>query len=51
MIQLHIASNALPRVKRNVEVRYSNFGKETRIIGTFGLVIKNILSIPDEYII
>ena len=46
-----IASNALPRVKRNIEVKYSRFGKEARITGTFGLVIKNILSIPDEYII
>lgn len=46
-----IASNALPKVKRNIEIRYTNFGKEARIIGTFGLVIKNILSIPDEYII
>ena len=46
-----IASNALPKVKRNVEVKYSHFGKEARIIGTFGLVIKNILSIPDEYIL
>jgi predicted NBD/HSP70 family sugar kinase len=46
-----IASNALPRVKRTVEVKYSRFGKEARIIGAFGLVIKNILSIPEEYII
>jgi predicted NBD/HSP70 family sugar kinase len=46
-----IASNALPRIKRSVEVKYSRFGKEARIIGAFGLVIKNILSIPDEYII
>jgi len=46
-----IASNALPKVKRDVEIRYSHFGKEAKIIGTFGLVIKNILSIPDEYII
>jgi len=45
-----ISSNALPKVKRNIEVKYSHFGKEARIIGTFGLVIKNILSIPDEYI-
>jgi predicted NBD/HSP70 family sugar kinase len=46
-----IASNALPRIKRSIEVKYSRFGKEARIIGAFGLVIKNILSIPDEYII
>ena len=46
-----ISSNALPRVKRNIEVKYSRFGKEARITGAFGLVIKNILSIPDEYII
>ncbi|MCL5073109.1 MAG: ROK family protein, partial [Actinobacteria bacterium] len=51
IIKNTIASNALPRVKRNIEVKYSLFGKEARIIGTFGLVIKNILSIPDEYII
>lgn len=51
IIKNTIASNALPKVKRNVEVKYSLFGKEARIIGTFGLVIKNILSIPDEYII
>ena len=46
-----IDSNTLPKVKRDVEVKYSHFGKKAKIIGTFGLVIKNILSIPDEYII
>jgi predicted NBD/HSP70 family sugar kinase len=46
-----ISSNALPRVKRSIDVKYSRFGKEARITGAFGLVIKNILSIPDEYII
>jgi len=51
IIKNTIASNALPKVKRNVEVKYSHFGKEARIIGTFGIVIKNIFSIPDEYII
>ena len=51
IIKNTIATNALPKVKRNVEVKYSHFGKEARIIGTFGIVIKNILSIPDEYII
>ena len=46
-----IASSALPRIKREIKVKYSHFGKEAKIIGTFGIVIKNILSIPDEYII
>jgi N-acetylglucosamine repressor len=50
IIKNTIASNALPKIKRNIEVKYSRFGKEARITGAFGLVIKNILSIPDEYI-
>jgi len=40
-----IASNALPKVKRDIVVKYSNFGKEAKLIGTLGLVIKNIFSI------
>jgi len=45
-----IAANALPKLERDVEIKYSNFGKEAKIIGTFGLVIKNILCIPEGYI-
>lgn len=45
-----VREKALPKLKRDINIKYSDFGKEAKLIGALGIVIKNALSIPEEHV-
>lgn len=44
-----VNEHALPLIDRKVDIKFSKFGKNAKMLGAFGIVIKKFFDIPDKF--